>query len=119
MVEITVYDAPEVSAIADPTSICEGDELTVTATGADEYVWDNGADNGVAYVPAVGTGTIPFTVIGTETVNGCTDTLTIDVAINALPTVVANADAEIYCEGDEITLTGSGADTYTCIGIST
>ncbi|MFM1874906.1 MAG: hypothetical protein RL266_643 [Bacteroidota bacterium] len=35
-----------------------------------------------------------------------------DIIINAIPTVVANASQQNICEGDFITLSGSGADTY-------
>lgn len=112
-VEITIHEAPEVTADASATDICEGDELTVTAGGtADEYVWNNDAEDGVAYVPALGTGTFEYTVVGTETTFGCQDSATVEVTIHENPTVVATADQEIYCEGDEITLTGSGAATY-------
>ena len=35
-----------------------------------------------------------------------------DIVINALPPVVANATTQIVCAGEEVTFTGSGADTY-------
>lgn len=35
-----------------------------------------------------------------------------DIVINALPTVVANASSTNVCAGSEVTLTGSGADSY-------
>ena len=38
---------------------------------------------------------------------------TTDIVINALPTVVANANQQNVCDGDVVTLTGSGADSYT------
>ncbi len=43
----------------------------------------------------------------------CYDEVTVTVIENVLPTVVANADQASYCDGDMVTLTGSGADSYT------
>ena len=38
---------------------------------------------------------------------------TTDIMINALPNVIANASTQTVCAGEEVTLTGDGADLYT------
>ena len=69
-----------------PFSVCEGSEVTLTATGAGpgaSYTWNNGVVNGIPFSFDV---TNVYTVIGTDA-NGCegTDSLTV--------TGVSNPDA--------------------------
>lgn len=111
-VDITVHEAPEVTAISDFESICLGDSITLTGGGADTYVWNYGAENGIGYIPDVDAGEVEFQVIGTESEFGCQDSATVVVTVNALPEVEAMSDSETYCEGDPITLFGVGAETY-------
>lgn len=39
--------------------------------------------------------------------------ITVAIEINALPTVIANASNQNVCDGDLVTLSGAGADSYT------
>lgn len=109
-VEIEVLELPEVVATADVTEICLGETVTFVGEGADSYDWDMGVEDGVPFTPEVGTAT--YTVTGTDEVSGCTNTSTIDVTVNDLPVVEANATDEEICLGESFTLTGSGATTY-------
>ncbi len=108
-VDVTVNDAPVVTASADATEVCEGEMVTLTGGGAATYDWDLGVVDGVAFAPPLGTTT--YTVVG-ATFSGCEGTATIDITVNPLPVVTATASETIICEGEEITLTGGGADTY-------
>jgi hypothetical protein len=57
------------------------------------------------------TATTPYSVIVS---NGlCSDTANITLTVNALPIVAANSTASAICAGTNVTLTGSGASTYT------
>ena len=111
-VEITVFPAPTVVANASETAICVGDEITMTGDGADTYTWNYGAEDGVAYDPALAAGTYTFEVTGTESVNGCTNVATIEIEVNELTTLSASSDQDVYCDGEETILTGEGALTY-------
>ncbi len=46
------------------------------------------------------------------TVNGCTAVATKSIIVNSLPTVKANATSLELCKGSTVTLSGSGATTY-------
>ena len=105
-VVITVNPVPPVNAGADQ-SVCAGQPVTLSGSGAATYTWNNGVTNGTAFVP---TATTTYTVTGT--LNGCTNTDQVIVTVNALPAVTAGADISI-CEGAQATLTGGGAATYT------
>lgn len=105
-VTINVFPDPIVNAGADLT-VCEGDEITLSASGADSYVWTNGVQDGV---PFIINNTTSYSVTGTD-VNGCTDSDIIVVTVNPAPTVDAGSDF-IVCPGTEITLSASGTDSY-------
>jgi hypothetical protein len=111
---ITVNALPVVNASASSSfSVCIGYPLTLTGTGANTYTWTGGISNGVAFTP---TSSASYTVTGT-TVNGCTNTAVASLTVNALPVVSASASPSVViCAGTLITLTGSGANTYTWTG---
>lgn len=97
---------PTVDAGPDQT-VCPGQQVTLSGSGAQTYNWNNGVTNGVAFTPGA---TATYTVVGIAA-NGCTDTDSVTVTLGGEPVVGAGADQTI-CEGQSITLSGSGADTY-------
>ena len=107
-VNVTVHPTPIVTAGADQV-LCIGESVTLTASGASSYLWNNGVSDGVAFVPSIGTET--YSVTGTSEF-GCTATDEVIVIVNPLPNVFAGNDLTI-CEGESLTLTGSGAVNYT------
>lgn len=108
-VTVNVNPLPTVVANATSTSICPGNTVTLTGSGATSYTWDNGVTNGVAFGPG---STNTYTVTGTDG-NSCSNTATVTVTVNPLPTVVANTTSNTICTGNTVTLTGSGATSYT------
>jgi PKD repeat protein len=105
-VDITVNNLPTVSAGADQ-AVCQGSSVILNASGAINYSWNNGVLNGVDFTP---TSTAVYTVIGTGN-NGCTATDSLDITVNALPTVVAGP-GQTVCEGSSVVLNASGATTF-------
>lgn len=78
-ISLNVLQAPTVDAGPD-TSVCPGDPVTLSASGADTYNWSNGLSNGTTFVPPA---TSTYTVIGTHS-NSCQDTDQVTVTINPL-----------------------------------
>jgi gliding motility-associated-like protein len=111
-ISVTVNPLPTVTASSNPTSpLCEGDYLTLNGGGATTYTWDNGVIDNTSFIP--GNGTVLYTVTGTDA-NSCENTATISATVNPSPTVTANSNPITpLCEGDDLTLNGSGATTYT------
>ncbi len=74
---IQVNALPSVSAGSDQT-ICEGNQITLSASGTTNYQWSNGVANGTSFTPPLGNSY--YVVTGTNA-EGCqqTDTLWIDV----------------------------------------
>ncbi|MEZ4798734.1 MAG: hypothetical protein R2809_02930 [Flavobacteriales bacterium] len=85
--DITINPLPVVDAGLDET-ICEGESVDLTATGADTYEWSPGTGLSSTTgdtVTANPTSTTTYTVTGTDA-NGCQDTDDITVTVNPLPT---------------------------------
>ncbi|TNE53700.1 MAG: T9SS type A sorting domain-containing protein [Bacteroidetes bacterium] len=104
---ITVNSAPNVSGGSD-VAVCDGASVTLNASGADTYSWNNGVSDGQSFVP---TSTTTYTVTGTAA-NGCSNTASVLVTVNSLPNVSAPADYAV-CTGESTSLSGQGASTYT------
>ncbi|MCW3078235.1 MAG: conserved repeat domain protein [Bacteroidetes bacterium] len=114
---LSVTPTPTVTAASTSSSICLGGSATLTANGANSYTWNPGALSGTSIVVSP-TITTSYTVNG---VNGsCSNSAIITITVNALPVITANASPVIICAGSNVTLSSSGANTYTWspIGIS-
>jgi gliding motility-associated-like protein len=109
-VVVTVNALPIVNAGNDQ-SVCAGQSAVLTATGANNYVWSNGVTNGGAFMPSQ---TATYTVTGTDA-NGCVNSDNLTIVVNPVPTVFAGNNLTV-CEGASVTLSGSGATTYSWTG---
>ena len=91
-VSITVHDQPTVFAGND-ISVCEGETVILSASGATSYSWDNGVNNGVSFTPNQ---TTTYTVTGTSQ-TGCSNTDQVTVTVNAIPDVQFSGDVLAGC----------------------
>ncbi|MES2513189.1 MAG: hypothetical protein V4580_03560, partial [Bacteroidota bacterium] len=105
---ITVTPTPTVNTTATNSVICLGNSTTLSGTGATTYTWSGGITNGVAFFP---TTTTTYTVTGTTA--GCTNTAVRTITVNNLPTVSSTTTNSVICNGQSITLNGTGASSYT------
>jgi hypothetical protein len=105
-VAVTVNPLPTVNAGSDQ-SVCAGTAVTLSASGATSYAWDNNVMDGISFTPTT-SGT--YSVTGTDA-NGCVNLDQVLVTVNPLPTVNAGTDQSI-CKGAAVTLSGTGATTY-------
>lgn len=101
---ITVKPLPIVTV--NTSSICSGQTTTLTANGANTYIWSSGSVTNSTFV-SPNTTTI-YTVTGTT--SGCTNTTFATVSVNPLPIITVNTP--IICSGQTTTLTANGANTY-------
>jgi gliding motility-associated-like protein len=115
--EITInVSNPIVTISPENTNICQGDTITLEASGSTSYIWSNGVNNNINIVSPSQTTT--YSVIGTDS-NNCTATNTITVEVNPLPNISILAESTEICYGQSLVLTGSGADTYYWIELDT
>ncbi len=106
---ITVNQLPVVTASASSTVICSGATLTLNGTGANTYIWSGAVLNGQAFSP---TSTSAYTVTGTNTVTGCTNTAVQNITVNPLPSLTISTTNSVVCNGHSVTLNASGATLY-------
>jgi PKD repeat protein len=110
----TINPLPTVAAITGITSVCIGKTSTLS-NATSGGVWSSAAPsvatinlNGLVTAVGVGTSVISYTVTNA---NGCSNTVTTTVTVNALPTVAAITGTTNACVGATTTLgntTGGG-----------
>jgi hypothetical protein len=117
-VTVTMKAVPTVSV--NNATICLGDKAVLTAAGAATYSWaltdyssaaSTLTPTSSSTVLANPTSTLRYAVTGTNSV-GCTDTAQARVLVNSIPSVSVTSSTSI-CPGSNISLTASGASTYT------
>jgi hypothetical protein len=121
-IDITVNALPTVSANASATSVCQGNQVTLTGSGAASYTWDNSVTNGVAFEPSA---TTTYTVTGTDA-NGCSNTAQITITVNPLPVVTVSNNANtltvnqagatyqwIDCNNNNAPISGANNQSFT------
>ncbi len=105
---ITVNTVP-VASISGTASLCEGDTATLTASGADTYLWSNG--DSVASISVSPSASTTYIVTVTNSVTGCFDTTSQQIILNPVPNIILSGDTSL-CIGDSTTITASGGDLY-------
>lgn len=108
-VDVTVMPAPPVDAGTDIVLCGDTLQITLNASGASSYTWDNGVVDGIPFLPPLGN-TI-YTVSATDA-NGCTNTDQVSVDVYPFPFVYAGSDTSLCLTGSTVTLSGSGSLSY-------
>lgn len=119
-ISMTVSPLPNVTVNADATSICPGDVASLTASGAQDYLWTpntNLSANNTASVFAGPTTSTTYTVTGTDA-NGCSNTATSRVVPNAevsadlqiTPNEICSAGSNVSVLFDDVPSNSNGAN---------
>jgi hypothetical protein len=111
-VNVNVNPLPTVTASPASQTICENAQATVNGGGALTYVWTGGISNGV---PFTVTGANVYTVTGTDG-NGCENTATAEVLMNAAPVINATATPGTTCNLTSVNPCATGAVSYVWTG---
>lgn len=91
-------------------TICAGQSVNLTASGASSYAWSNGATTNVINVsPSVPTN---YVVVGTNAASGCTAAVSQYINVNPAPPVGIFAPNSSVCLGSSVILTAFGANTF-------
>lgn len=107
---------PNVTAAANINySVCPSTPVTLSGGGANTYTWSSAVLNGVAFPSPASTSV--YTVTGTNTLTGCTNTATAIVYV--YPTSISLSPGSSICSGSSATLSASGAMNYTWTGNNT
>jgi hypothetical protein len=115
--DILVNPLPLITTIATPTAICPGQPVVIGATGnAVTYTWTSPYSTSflITVSPTI---TTTYPVLGTS-VKGCTNMATQQVIVKSLPPLYVVPTPTI-CKGEEVTLSATGANTYTWVASTT
>jgi hypothetical protein len=111
-VTIGLLPLPNISVIANSTLVCPSSQVTLSASGANSFVWNTGANGStVAVTPASET---TYTAFGTGA-EGCVGTSTVAVRTKTVPVVKIQQSADTICPFQAVVLKASGAQTYTWV----
>lgn len=113
--EVIIHPKPELAAISESYSLCLGDSTLIELTGGDLYYWQPYQDltwindsSWLARPPEL----IHYFITGTDTITGCSDTLSFDIEIKPLPEIELGEDRYL-APGKTIYLDpGDGFDEY-------
>jgi len=109
-VAVNTNPNPTISIAASGSVACQGSAITMTASGGITYTWYPGASNGATYT-AMPTAPTLYSVAGTNSF-GCTTWANQVVLTNSSPTISISASNTLVCGGTNVTLTASGASSY-------
>lgn len=103
-----VHPLPVLS-VSGSTIACPGKTLSLTASGADTYLWNTGSTNAtITYTPS---GITTLTVTGTNALTGCVNSTTVSTGTHA-PGLVAITGNTAICNTLQGVLTASGSTFY-------
>ena len=108
---VSVIPNPTVNISVPVTTICGGDSVLLTASGAATFTWSpvGPFTSTVSVKPPL---TKTYTVVGTST-TGCKDTSLITITVNNAPLLSVIPSKPIICFPDTVTLSVTGATNYT------
>jgi len=103
-------NSPTVTLAASTNTICQGEQIQLTASGADTFLWYDGST--ASTLAATPLTTTILTVAGTNTLTNCVTMNNNLIVVNPSPTVIAVADKYQLCPGQTAYLNAFGADNY-------
>jgi gliding motility-associated-like protein len=110
VVNVTVNPTPTLVVNPASATICAGQSVTFTASGAAGYTWNPGNLSGSTVVVSP-TATTVYTVVGA--IGSCTSSVTRTVFVVPPTTLSISATSTNICNGQSTTLTATGATSYT------
>lgn len=110
-VQVSVNATPTLSA--SNYSMCSGNSISMSASGATSIIWNPGnlSGNTVTVSPFNNT---TYTLLGTSPAN-CTASALVNVSVAPSPTLQTVSSTSVPCYGYPVILTASGANSYTWI----
>ncbi len=101
-----------VTSTPNSSFVCAGQPFTLTASGAHTYLWSNGLTFPII-TSSMSVGGGALSVVGTNTLTGCTVTSTAAFFVNPSPVVSILPGSSTICIGQSTNLNALGASTYT------
>ncbi|MEL6865688.1 MAG: glycine-rich protein [Bacteroidota bacterium] len=109
-VTVTVNPLPNLQ-VSNDSLICLGDTIELQVSGADTYLWPHSSESNDTVQVAPNSPTT-YTVQGTSSSTGCSNTADINITIQSLPNISLTPDTFVN-QGASITLYAGGTNLYT------
>jgi hypothetical protein len=106
---VTVNPLPDVNIFATKSAVCEGQSVSLTAFGANTYLWTNNATTNVITVNP--TSTTNYQVYGTNSF-GCQAMAQQQITVHPNPSITGAPDRAQICVGEAVYLSASGGVSY-------
>lgn len=110
----TISQPPAMNLVVSPdTSICEGENIVLTASGASSYKWYPAiglSDTVSSTVSAFPINTTRYKITGSK--DGCQDTAIVSITVNPNPIPVLTANDTLICSGDSTEICVTAGLTY-------
>ena len=106
---LTATNNPMPMLTVNSGTICVGQSFTINPIGINTLFNIQGGNAIVS--PSIST---TYTVVGTNTITGCSSNVTSSLVVNPNPTITVNSG--VICAGQTFTINPSGANTYTIQG---
>lgn len=111
---VTLLALPSLTLSSSLDTVCNGDTVSLSASGANTYAWSPPPGLSCNSCPApTATPTVntTYTVVGTS-VSGCKDSLSKTIDVSYIQGIGISAPDTIICKGSMLTLTSSGSGNY-------
>ena len=112
---LTINHGAMIALQANNTDICEGDSVTLTASGATRYAWNGGTPETSSTKTFAPTATTTYWVEGDVSGGAaCSATDSVTVTVHQYPAlqITTNAENNTICYGQRVNILLSGADLY-------
>ncbi len=111
-ITITVIQSspPSVGITPSATAMCEGGNITLSASGATAYAWSPGGQTATTIVVSPSS-TSSYSLTGTNA-GGCKGSTSVLLTVNPAPSVSATAASYTICSGTSTTLNATGGSSY-------
>jgi hypothetical protein len=113
-VAVNTKVTPTLNVSTTATAICEGQQVVISATGANNYTWSPGPLTGPS-ITVTPNQSLLYTVVGENSVN-CFDTKQQAIIVNGSPTLNITATKMLICTGQSATLNVTGGSSYVWTG---
>jgi hypothetical protein len=105
-------NSPTVNITAATSTVCQGQPVNLTATGADTYTWSTGDMTSNITPTLLGVGMHYIVANGSNSLSGCAASATQSVFVNPAPNIYVVANKAAVCVGESVNLNAFGALTY-------
>lgn len=108
-ISILAHPNPTIVLSSTSETICSSQSVTVSATGAGSFTWNTTVTgNTISVTPQVSQ---QYTAVGINQF-GCAASQTLNISVYPNPTVQISAHSTLICQGETVSFTASGAQSY-------